>query len=344
MSEFSRYLLLREDVDVAVGFVERERSTALVIPNQHGFTVVATPHHERFLARDRFPWISYDFASDHGFLLEVYEKGARVARLDARSEVGRSSKFDRGAFVAQTLLSARSAIAIDARLKKDDWTHGEIRDLVAREMGFKPIAFLSGADVLASREELEGRFPDGRLLIDGTLASREEPLDDVEAILAAEKKARTGAKAKPKLTKVVMSRAEMSDLASAFRNAAPLDASAHVTASAAHEIDLAGCKAARAWLDARKRVDPAHASAAVLRELERVVRESRFASEGDLALVAREAAAILLARCFKAMKRPDAATYLAAREAEARDAAEAAAWQVASKYLAKLDGKAAADD
>jgi hypothetical protein len=79
-------------------------------------------------------------------------------------------------------------------------------------------------------------------------------------------------------------------------------------------------------------------------ELERVIRDDRFSAEGDIALVARQAAAILLARCLKAKKRADAAKYLATREAEARNADESSAWNVASKYFAKLAGKAATDD
>ena len=341
MSEFSRYLLLREDVDVVAAFVERERATALVLQNQHGFTVLASPQHDAFVASDRFLWISYDFAGDHGFVLEVHDKGARVARLEARSEVERAYKFDRSGFVVRTLLSARSAVAINARLEKGDWTHRDIRDLVAREMGFEPVAFLSGGQLLDSRDDLEMRFPEGRLLVDGKRVEREDPLEGVDAILDAEKKAPSSSRGKPKLTRVVMGRREMDEIASAFRNAAPLERAA---AEGASDVDLAACKNARAWLDARKRVDPARASAAVMLELERVIRDNRFSAEGDIAVVAREAAAILLARCLKAKKRADAAKYLAAREAEARNTAESSAWTVASKYFAKLDGKAATDD
>ena len=341
MSEFSRYLLLREDVDVVAAFVERERATALVVQNQHGFTVVASPQHDAFVASHRFQWISYDFAGDHGFVLEVHEKGARVARLEAASEAGRKSKFERGGFVARTLLSARSAVAIDARLKKDDWTHHDIRDLVAREMGFEPVAFLNGGQLLDSREDLEMRFPEGRLLVDGKRVEREDPLDGIDAILDAEKKTPPSAKGKAKLPRVVMARREMDEIASAFKTAAPLE---RASAEGVGDVDLAACKNARAWLDARKRVDPARASAAVMLELERVIRDNRFSAEGDIALVAREAAAILLARCLKAKKRADAAKYLASREAEAKGSAESSAWSVAAKYFAKLDGKAATDD
>ena len=341
MSEFSRYLLLREDVDVVAGFVERERATALVLRNQHGFTVLASPQHDAFVASDRFLWIAYDFAADHGFVLEVHEQGACVARLEARSEGERASKFDRSGFVARTLLSARSAVAIDARLKKGDWTHRDIRDLVAREMGFEPVAFLNGGQLLDSRDDLEMRFPEGRLLVDGKPLEREDPLDGIDAILDAEKKAPPSAKGKPKLARVVMARREMDEIASAFRNAAPLE---RTVAEGVSDVDLAACKTARAWLDARKRIDPARASAAVLLELERVIRDNRFSAEGDIAFVAREAAAILLARCLKAKKRSDAAAYLATREAAARGTAESNAWSVASKYFAKLDGKAAIDD
>ena len=56
------------------------------------------------------------------------------------------------------------------------------------------------------------------------------------------------------------------------------------------------------------------------------------------------AAAILLARCLKAKKRADAAKYVATCEAQAKGSAESSAWSVASKYYAKLDGKAATDD
>ncbi len=341
MSEFARYLLLREDVDVVAAFVERERATALVLQNQHGFTVLASPQHDAFIASDRFLWISYDFAGDHGFELGVYEKGARVARLQASSEVERAAKFERSGFVARTLLSARGAVAIAARLEKGDWTHRDIRDLVAREMGFEPVAFLNGGQLLDSRDELEMRFPDGRLFVDGKLVEREDPLDGIDAILDAEKKAPPSARGKPKLTRVVMARREMDEIASAFRNAAPLERSA---AEGVGDVNLAACKNARAWLDARKRVEPARASAAVMLELERVIRDNRFSAEGDIAVVAREAAAILLARCLKAKKRADAATYLAARETEARGSAESSAWSVASKYFAKLEGKAATDD
>src|SRR6185312_13864794 len=220
MSEFSRYLLLREDVDVVAAFVERERATALVLQNQHGFTVLASPQHDAFVASDRFLWISYDFAADHGFVLEVFEKGARVARLKASSEVERTSKFERSGFVVRTLLSARSSVAINARLEKGDWTHRDIRDLVAREMGFEPVAFLSGGQLLDSRDDLEMRFPEGRLFIDGKVVEREDPLDGVDAILDAEKKAPASSRGKPKLTRVVMGRREMDEIASAFKNAA----------------------------------------------------------------------------------------------------------------------------
>jgi hypothetical protein len=342
MSEFSRYLLLREDVDVVGAFVARERATALVLQNQHGFTVLASPQHDAFVASDRFLWISYDFASDHGFVLEVHEKGKCVARLEAKSESGRTSKFERSGFVTRTLLSARGSVAINARLEKGDWTHHDIRDLAAREMGFVPVAFLNGGQLLDSRDDLEMRFPEGRLFIDGKRVEREDPLDGVDAILDAEKKAPSSSRGKPKLTRVVMARREMDEIASAFKNSAPLEKAP--AAEGVGDVDLAACKNARAWLDARKRVDPARASAAVMLELERVIRDNRFSAEGDIAVVAREAAAILYARCLKAKKRTDAAKHLAAREAEARNTAESSAWSVASKYYAKLDGKAATDD
>jgi len=203
------------------------------------------------------------------------------------------------------------------------------------------VAFLNGGQLLDSRDDLEMRFPEGRLFVDGKVVQREDPLDGIDAILDAEKKAPSSSRGKPKLTRVVMARREMDEIASAFKNSAPLERTA---AESAGDVDLAACKNARAWLDARKRVDPARASAAVMIELERVIRDNRFSAEGDIAVVAREAAAILYARCLKAKKRADAAKHLAAREAEARNTAESSAWNVASKYFAKLDGKAATDD
>ena len=114
---------------------------------------------------------------------------------------------------------------------------------------------------------------------------------EIEAILEVERLAAVRGVKSPPVE--VVTAAEMADLSRSFRAAKPL--AVEPAQASGPDVDLAACTTARAWLDARSRVVPEQASPAVLRELERVVREGRF--EGDAAVVVREAAAMLLARC-----------------------------------------------
>ena len=67
-------------------------------------------------------------------------------------------------------------------------------------------------------------------------------------------------------------------------------------------VDLAKCTSARHWLDARREVDPARAIPELLTELERTVGAGRFASEGEIATVVRESAAMLFAHALVAQR------------------------------------------
>ena len=92
-------------------------------------------------------------------------------------------------------------------------------------------------------------------------------------------------------------------------------ASAVKAANAQDILDFRKCRTARQWLDIRKMVDPARASAAVTEHL-RLVLISGLTLEGtpDQLQVVREQAAMLLGRCLAAQKgkeaKDDIATFI----------------------------------
>ena len=134
MSEFARYLLLREDVDVVAAFVERERDRSCFRIN------TGSPcSRRRSMTRSSRPI------------------GFSGSRTTLRATTGSCSRCTRRARASRG--SRRGAVAINARLAQGDWTHRDIRDLVAREMGFEPVGFLNGGQLLDSRDDLEMRFP-----------------------------------------------------------------------------------------------------------------------------------------------------------------------------------------
>ena len=96
-----------------------------------------------------------------------------------------------------------------------------------------------------------------------------------------------------------------------------------------NDVDLAAAPDAATWLALRRPIDPAQASARLVRELERTVREGRFPREGERALVVREAAAMLLGRCIAAQRGKAGEAWLTGRRDAAASAEERAAWEIA---------------
>jgi hypothetical protein len=343
MSDFSKYLLFRT-ADRPEELLQRLRVTGIVVPNLDPWRLVLTVAHDR--VRDEAPLvIEVDYAADHGLWLRVFQLGRRVAELTAASEVGHKASFKAGPWVTRGLLTKDQAQATKGLLARDDWNHRDVQAIMAKRIGFRPASFLRPEDLDARRGELRERFPEAILVQEGVsapLAESPETVDptSLEALLDAQRlapmqpvKPRAPAE-KGHFTEAEL--AEMEELSLAVHSGLAARAAKRLSADAATQpgatIDLAACTTPRAWLDARSRVVPAEASAAVLRELERVVREGRF--EGDAAVVVREAAAMLLARCLAAQRGDESEGWFTAQRDAAGSEAEKGAWDIA---LARLE-------
>jgi len=92
--------------------------------------------------------------------------------------------------------------------------------------------------------------------------------------------------------------AEAAELSATFKHARTEPGRAEVVAGA--EKQLAKASNASEWLAIRRTIDPARVAADVMTELVSVIRQGRFANEGERATVVREAAAMLLGRALKA--------------------------------------------
>ena len=343
MSEFSQYFLVRGAVD-GVELLEQLRATGFVIPNRAPWTLIVSPDAED-LEDSQLPlMLAYSFAADHEFELRAYKNGELVARLSARTEGGPTYKFRAEEWVEHQLMPEKIAMMLEAIFKKGAFTHRSIRDEVSRLLGFRAEPQLRGEDLIDQIEELSERFQNGVFVRDGKRVVRgqetaEPSIDDVDDDLIDDEdeqedekpkktaKAEKSAKAeKPAKKKATISAEEGRELARAFKNAAPLTAK---PAANLDEVDFAGCTTPRAWLDAKNLVDPARASANVQKELERTVREGRFAGTGDPETVVREAAAMLLARCYFSQDVKNAEAIFIAHETAAQSNAERSAWTAA---------------
>jgi hypothetical protein len=101
---------------------------------------------------------------------------------------------------------------------------------------------------------------------------------------------------KPGVTRIAP--AEAAELSATFKHARTEPGRAEVVAGA--EKELAKASNASEWLAIRRTIDPARVAADVMTELVSVIRQGRFANEGERATVVREAAAMLLGRALKA--------------------------------------------
>ncbi len=341
MSEFSDYLLLRAPTDPHEELV-RLAATGLVMPTRGGWSVIVSPERETFVQGGLQLVLLVDYAADHGLEVRVYVRGKLSARLSASSQAGRKSKFAQDEWVDLRVLDRPSAARLDARLRTTTWTHAQIRDELAEVLGVDLPRFIGGRDLAPLRDDLVDTFPEADYFVDG----RRKPWGDVtsppgatansmsiallERVMAeADAAASTPAPKARKSAKV--SAREGKELAEAVRNAPSVEATAPVLSLG--DVDLAACATPRAWLDAKRQIDPARASAGVIAELERTVRVGRFLDAGDSAQVVREGAAMLLGRCLAAQRGASAGPWLTAQESAASGPVERAAWGCAVSAL-----------
>jgi hypothetical protein len=136
--------------------------------------------------------------------------------------------------------------------------------------------------------------------------------------------------AKPETSKTKITRvapAEAVELSATFRNARVEPARAQSVAGAEHQ--LATATNATEWLAIRRTIDPARVTADVLHVVVDVVRNGRFASEGERATVVREAAAMLLGRALKAQSANTAT--LAKLRGTVSNPVEQACWDIVAR-------------
>jgi hypothetical protein len=300
MSEFSRYLLIHQPIKTALRLAALRRASGLMIPVADAWSAVVGPHLDR-LAKDLPTCLLYDFAADHGFNLMLLIDGTARARISAANEVGQRATFPSKPWVDEKILSKTSATKLAAFLENEKWTHADARDRVAAAIGFPVVSWLSWEYVLKDggleSVELFQKFPSAIRFANGEQSPLVNPLHSVdqgvEAILRREE-----SEEKPTAPKKILglAAAEAKQISAAFRDAAPLVAAPRDLVA---YVDLTACTNARAWLDAKKRIDPAKATDEVIEQLRAVVDEGRFAGEGDRAIVVREAAAMLLAKCLR---------------------------------------------
>lgn len=343
MSEFSDYLLLRAPIDPHEELV-RLSATGLVLPSRGGWSVVVSPERETFVQGGLPLVLLVDYAAEHGLEVRVYVRGKLSARLSVSSAQGRKSKFAQDEWVDLRVLDRPAAARLDAKLRTMTWTHAEIRDELAAVLGVDLPRHVGGRDLAPLRADLADTFPEGDYFVDGrrkpwggvvsppgatansmSIALLERVMAEADAE-AATPRPKKGAGKAPKI-----SAREGKELADAVRSAPSVEATAPALTSG--DVDLAACATPRAWLDAKRTIDPARASAGVIAELERTVRAGRFLDAGDSAVVVREGAAMLLGRSLAAQRGASAGAWLQAQSEAARSPAERAAWDCAISAL-----------
>lgn len=342
MRESSQYVFIPAYVD-AVPLLESLGATGLIIENSEAWTLVVVVDRDE-LEEEPLPLLlSYDFSTEKGFELRAFKEGELAAKVVVSADSPPRATFLADEWVEHDLLTKKTAKDLDSRLKKGVFSAATVRDEVAKAFGFRVEATLRGADLENDLESLRKRFGAAEYLLEGAQQEWEgdedgEDQDDEDAVTSV---GATKAPEPPKKTssgKISLKEAE--EISRAFRDAAPLLKPA-VEATAA-DVDLASCPTPRAWLDTKNLIDPARASAAVIAELERTVREGRFPGAGDSAVVVREAAAMLLARCLHAQNEDDTESVLAAHLAKATTHDERSAWEASvARYRALRKGKGA---
>lgn len=327
MSEFSRYLLIHEPIERVLRLAAIRRASGLVIPVDDNWSAVVGPHLDR-LAKDLPTCLLYDFAEDHGFNLMLLVDGNPRARVTAASEAGRRANFSAKQWVDEKFLTKTSAAKLAAYFEEEKWTHADACDRVAEAIGFPVTSWLSWEYVLSDGGveslELFQKFPKAIRFANGEHKALVNPLHSVdqgvEAILRREE---NEDKPAPKKKVLGLGAAEAKSISAAFREAAPLVAGPKDLVAF---VDLAACENGRAWLDAKKKIDPAKATDEVIEQLRIVVDEGRFGNEGDRAVVVREAAAMLLAKCLK-QRKIDAKKWIKAAR-KTKTPAAVAAWEL----------------
>lgn len=344
MRESSQYVFVPAYVD-AVPLLESLGATGLIIENSEAWTLVVVVDREE-LEEEPLPLLlSYDFSAEKGFELRAFKEGELAAKIVVSADSPPRATFLADEWVEHDLLTKKTAKDLDSRLKKGGFTAATVRDEVAKAFGFRAEATLRGADLENNLEALRKRFGAAEYLLEGAQQEWEGDEDDAddedeeeEISVAASKKAPEPPKKTTSSGKISLKEAE--EISRAFRDAAPLLKPA-VEATEA-DVDLASCPTPRAWLDAKNRIDPARASAAVVAELERTVREGRFPGSGDSATVVREAAAMLLARCLHAQNEDDMESVLEGHLAKAKTHDERSAWEASiARYQVLRKGKGA---
>ncbi|MBX3157134.1 MAG: hypothetical protein KF773_14255 [Deltaproteobacteria bacterium] len=346
MSEFSAYLVVQEPAAAVVDRVCARGVSAVVLPTDGAWTIVVCGELDDVLPIPFPSLLSYAYAADHGFQLELFVAGRRAGRLTAASEVGHRWRFEPKPWVEHGVLTAPVAKQLGALLASEQWDHESVRDQVAAVLGFPAESWLSFQYLVHDGDDVLERFPGAVWIERGKRKTVKAPptaataaakvMDALKAPPAGDKKpakakaaAATGGK-KPE-RRLAMSNEELRDLSNSFAGAAPVAAPA--AKGNAASVDFAQCRTSREWLDAKKLVDPKIASDDVLAELERTIREGRFADEGERAVVVREAAAMLLGRCL-ASRKMDRAAWLRSRAGTATSPEERATWSIVATVAA----------
>lgn len=191
MSEHSTSFQLRgDDPARAVALLRQAAVAGYVFPAERGWVpfVYREPRIDRFDARDRVVHanegclLHYEYAADHGCTVDLYDGAKRVARLDLSFESTKQPRFDREAFVARSVMTAKRADAVEA------WLGGRRRatrrhddHVVASALGLRRFRWF------AYRYEFDAHEPDdGRTEVDAAGNVRASGARQVQDLAIAE--------------------------------------------------------------------------------------------------------------------------------------------------------------
>jgi hypothetical protein len=272
--------------------------------------------------------VAFSSGDDQPFAVAVFRGGKRVLQFQMDSHA--QPKVVRGHLVrlAKFLPEPRRTIPASC-----GWAARDVYNLLGFSLAYHGYPQLA----TATREDPEAH--EGMVHLDATGSRKvithtaEDEEAELEKILAADRKqARKAARPRPKPSPADAEVQELSrSLAELSRKlGSPGEGSWRPAGGTRALADLAHCRSAREWLDARRSIDPSRATPELLAELERTIDGDRFADEGEAATIVREAAGMLLGRALVAQRGVAAAVKtLSAAAEKASNPASRNAWQVA---------------
>jgi hypothetical protein len=149
---------------------------------------------------------------------------------------------------------------------------------------------------------------------------------DIEEILKSDEKAAAQRRKEAAPSAPSVTAKELRDLSRSFARAPEY----FVARPDIGFMDLAQCSSPRQWLDARRAVDPARATAELISELERTVDGNRFSDDNEMSIVVKESAAMLLGKALAAQRGTTSAiAYLSAARDRATSTEAQNAWELA---------------